>query len=349
MISFSPDVSVNRPCVDLSRFLQYNVCKGQYHRVNYQELNVKPTYLAVLGVLLVAAATVSPASAETALTPCLATGCIDWIAGVVRASGTGMRTVPENGREPDVSTTGLAAAQEAARNRLLETVASIRIEDAIRVSDRMANKAAFRDGLDALVKNAAIIHQEYLSDGTVKIELGMKLTGGFAQLVLPEEIRQVDTVTAVVKNTHPTPPAASDSENPADGPHTGLIIDATGIVVRPSMVPVIVNEAGDTIYGPAFVSREFAVSRGVCGFATTMEAALQDRRVGARPIIIRAIRTHGAWATTLVIANADAAYLRSSATHLDFLKACRVCIIIDTNADSIACHGARPAGGSKEK
>jgi hypothetical protein len=64
------------------------------------------------------------------------------------------------------------------------------------------------------------------------------------------------------------------------------------------------------------------------GFASTLEAAMHDDRVGARPLIVKAIRTHMAGKTNLVVSSADAARIHSSVRHLNFLRACRVSIVI---------------------
>jgi hypothetical protein len=223
----------------------------------------------------------------------------------------------------------LDSARQMAHANLIETAYTIRINSTSRVADRVAQDPSFRDGLSALAGNATVTRQEYLSDGTLEIELTMNLTGGFGQFVLPEEIRQVETVTTMTA-AQPTIEPIEKATAVADAaPYTGLILDATGIGAKPSLVPVVVDESDEVVYGPAFVSREFAVSRGMSGFATTLAAARLDARVGDRPMIAKAIRTRSTGATDLVIATPDAARLRSSVAHLNFLKACRVSIVID--------------------
>ena len=221
------------------------------------------------------------------------------------------------------------SARQSAQANLMETVKTIRIDAETWVVDRLANDESFREGLYSLVSNASITRQEYLSDGTLEVELSMGLTGGFAQFVLPEGIRQVEAVTTVTAGQpdRQWPPGEKDDAPPP--PHTGLIVDATGIGAQPSLVPEVVDESGEVVYGSAFVSREFAVSRGMSGFAATLEAARKDPRVGSHPMIVRAVRTRSTANTDLVISTTDAARLRSSAAHLEFLKACRVSIIID--------------------
>jgi len=127
--------------------------------------------------------------------------------------------------------------------------------------------------------------------------------------------------------------AADADDSTKQNPHTGLIIDATGIQAKPSLVPIVVDESGEVVYGPAFVSREFAVSRGMSGYATSVAAAREDKRIGTQPLVIKAIRTRATGPTDLVIANTDAARLRSSVVHLNFLRACRVMIVMDPILD----------------
>jgi hypothetical protein len=299
-------------------------------------LKAKFTLLRILSLtLLLVLPLAAPGVADDALIQVLDTGFIDWSAGTIRVNGMASPAPPAIDAEEssDSPSEVLDAAWRMAQSRLFETVSALRINAISTVADRVAQSNAFRDGLTTLTRNASLTRQEYLSDGTVEIELTMNLTGGFAQFVLPEEIRQVDSVTTMTL----AEPEAEKMSMPADDnggrPHTGMIFDATGIGAKPSLVPLVVDESGEVVYGPAFVSREFAVSRGMCGYATTLAAARNDKRVGDRPLVVKALRTPSTGETDLVVSSTDAARLRSSVIHLNFLKACRVNIVIDAKAD----------------
>jgi hypothetical protein len=303
---------------------------GQYHRVNYQELKAKFTFLLILSLsLLLVLPLAASGVSDGRLVQVLSTGCIDWSAGTIRVRGVAAPATIDDGELPDTPSDIFDAARRIAQSNLIETVSVIPINAVSRIAERMAQSADFRNGLISLSRNASLTRQEYLSDGTVEIELTMHLTGGFSQFVLPEEIRQVDSVVTMSA----IEPDADKPAIPAGGTdgsaYTGLIIDATGIGANPSLVPVVVDESEDVVYGPAFVSREFAVSRGMSGFATTLAAARSDKRVGPRPLVVKAIRTRSTGETDLVVSSADGARLRSSVVHLNFLKACRVCIVMD--------------------
>ena len=296
-------------------------------------MKVKFTFFHILSLsLLFVLPLAASGVADGPLVQILNTGCIDWSAGTIRVNGVAAPDTFDDGEPPDSPAEILDTARRIAQFNLIETAGVIPINAVSQIADRMAQSTDFRDGLISLARNASLTRQEYLSDGTVEIELTMNLTGGFSQFVLPEEIRQVDSVVTMTA-------AESDADKPVkpvegiDGDaYTGLIIDATGIGAKPSLAPVIVDESEDVVYGPAFVSREFAVSRGMSGFATTLAAARNDKRVGPRPLVVKAIRTRSTGETDLVISSADGARLRSSVVHLNFLKACRVSIVMDPEA-----------------
>jgi hypothetical protein len=176
----------------------------------------------------------------------------------------------DDGGSPDRPSERLDTARKRAESNLIETVGAIRINAVSRVADRVVQSPAFRDGLITLARNAAITRQEYLSDGTVEIELTMNLTGGFAQFVLPEEIRQVDSVVTMSAAQSGCGYSRQCRWMEPTASRTRADPYATGIGATPSLVPVVVDESGEVVYGPAFVSREFAVSRGMSGFATTL-------------------------------------------------------------------------------
>ena len=297
-------------------------------------MKVKLTFLNIfLLILLLSLPLAASDVVEGQLVQVLNTGCIDWSAGTIRVRGVATPPTMYDGESNDSPTDILDAARQTAQSNLIETAGAIPINAGSRIADRMAQSTDFREGLIALARNASLTRKEYLSDGTVEIELTMNLTGGFSQFVLPEEIRQVDSVVTMTAAEPDADVPAKPVEELEGGAYTGLIIDATGIGAKPSLAPVVVDESEDVVYGPAFVSREFAVSRGMSGFATTLAAARRDKRVGPRPLIVKAIRTRSTGETDLVVSSADGARLRSSVVHLNFLKACRVSIVMDPEAD----------------
>jgi hypothetical protein len=102
--------------------------------------------------------------------------------------------------------------------------------------------------------------------------------------------------------------------------------------VHPALAPRVLDENGEEIYGPAFVSREFAVQLGMAGYTTDLSAALSDPRVMDHPLLIKAVKSQGPGRCDLVVSVSDANRLRCNFNHLSFLKRGRVIIVVDPPA-----------------
>jgi hypothetical protein len=173
-----------------------------------------------------------------------------------------------------------------------------------------------------------VAKREYLSDGTVEATLEFNMAGGFAQLALPVHIKHVPAIKTIPNRSNeqgklPRRPSVEPSFD------TGLVLDARGLKGLPSMVPKIVSESGEEIYGPAIVSREYAVQQGMSVFEKDLKSAQQNPRIMNNPMTVRALRTQGAPACDFVISDADARKIRSASENLLFLKQCRVIIVLD--------------------
>jgi len=243
-------------------------------------------------------------------------GTINWSEGIITAVGIGAPPEKLYGK-PSARPMALRAAKLDAMRNILEVVNGVRIDGDTVVRDYAVESDIIRTKVEGMVQGAEVVKQEYLSDGTVEITLAMSLRGGFAQLVLPEEIKPLESVK-------PVPPVEQSS-----AVYTGLVVDARGLDARPAMSPKILDENGQEIYGSAYVSREYAVQQGMSGYAKNLEAAKSNQRVTDNPITVKGLRTEGAGRSDIVVSNADASVLRSASESLSFMKKCRVMIVVD--------------------
>jgi hypothetical protein len=127
----------------------------------------------------------------------------------------------------------------------------------------------------------------------------------------------------------PTPAIKVPASSSAPVVYTGIVIDARGIQARPAMLPRIFDEDGREIYGLANVDREYAEKQGISGYTRDPKAAQSNQRVGANPITIKALRSSSSGKSDIIISNADARQIRSSAESVSFLKQCKVMIVLD--------------------
>lgn len=264
-------------------------------------------------------------------------GNINWSAGYIEAVGIG--TPPERfiGR-PQARPMALRAAQIDAYRNLLETTKGVRVDSATTVSDFTVVSDVINTQVDGIVKNANVVKQEYLSDGTVEVIVRMSLTGHLAPIIMPRALdkKLASPPPAVAPPTPPpatppaTPPAAAPPKPPAAGVvYTGLVVDARGIQVRPAMSPRILDESGREVYGTMQVEREFAVQQGMTGYARDLTAAMTNPRVTNNPLTIKGIKAEGAGKADIVISNSDADAIRTVTENLAFLKKCRVMVVLD--------------------
>ena len=267
-------------------------------------------------------------------------GSINWSQGIITATGIG--TPPEKYYgKPQARPMALKAAQLDAYRNLLEVTNGVRIDSTTLVKDYMVESDVIHSQVSGMVKGAQVVKKEYLSDGTVKVALAMSLRGGFAQLILPKDIKQVSEIKTIPSaplkpadeekvggaSVPPSPEPATTAAEPTL--YTGLVVDARGLNSRPAMSPKIFDENGQEVYGSGYVSREFAVQQGMTGYARDLTAAQTNPRVTDEPFMVKGLRTEGPDRSNVVISNADAAKIRSASENLLFLKKCRVMIVLD--------------------
>jgi hypothetical protein len=243
-------------------------------------------------------------------------GSINWSRGVIQAKGIGIPPKEVAGNV-DARSEALANAELDAFRKIFEIAKEVRIDGAAVVGDTALLDDAVLSKIENMAKNAKVIRKEYLTDGTVKIGMEMNLRGGFAQLVLPKEIKPLDSITPVNMN------------KTSQQTFTGLVVDARGLDIRPVMVPKIIDENDQEVYGSAFVSREYAVQQGMSGYGKDLEKIIHNRRVADHPLVVKGLKVVGSGHSEIVISNADASKLRSTSESLGFLKKCRVMIVMD--------------------
>ncbi len=178
----------------------------------------------------------------------------------------------------------------------------------------MTRSDAVRTQVSGVLQNSRVLETIEKDDGSVEVVVGVSLRGGIGAIMMPR--------------TMPVRRAAS-APAPAEGAPTGLLVDAKGLGARPAMTPRLVDENGREIYGVSVVDRQFAVEKGMAGYAKDRAQALQNPRIKGRPYTIKALRADGPNHTDLVVSAEDAEELRKLAASGDFLEQCKVMILLD--------------------
>lgn len=258
-----------------------------------------------------------------------ANGAIDWTHGYVTARGTGdPATYSYYKKSAKQRQQIVIEAINKARHNLLETIVGLRINTESRVIDIVENYPAVMHQLRALTYQAPEVEnrRRYLFDGTVEVWSQIKLNGGFSQLILPADIRQIESIKQVMPDKKSRLLGTSSRSSQI---YTGMVVDARGIQAIPVIAPRIFDENLEEVFGPTYASREFAVQQGVARYTTNIWQAKYDLRVSDNPIVVKALKTIWPRRCDFIISNSDADKLRSASEHLLFLRECKVIIVLD--------------------
>ena len=122
--------------------------------------------------------------------------------------------------------------------------------------------------------------------------------------------------------TATTPPAEIVPKGQAVGGYTGVIIDCTGLGLRPAMSPIIKAENGQPIYGYKNLDVDKVVASGMASYA---HSDAEATRAGANPLRLRAVSVDHNANPVLSASDANRLLLENSASG--FLDATNVVFI----------------------
>ncbi|MBW1699060.1 MAG: hypothetical protein JRH18_21405 [Deltaproteobacteria bacterium] len=264
-------------------------------------------------------------------------GTINWTLGIVSATGFGTPSNTDTNKH-GIRRVAESAAEIAAKENMLKLIQGIHIDSKRTVGEIMASNQTVRKAIAAMVEGLKPVKTVVSngSSGFVKIKLKLNLFGDFARVVLPPEIKEIESIKTIRSKPAPAVHKTNTTNAPLNSlkakkeVYTGLIVDARGLKeIGPTMVPKILDESGQQIYGPEFASRQFAVQMGICLYIKDPASARIHPRIGDHPLVVKGIKNPSSNLSTIVVSNSDAAKLRTSSSHLSFLRRCRVIIVLD--------------------
>ena len=234
---------------------------------------------------------------------------VDWNARTIKATGRGAPNL--NAPSPAAARIGAekAAELDALRN-ILAVLKGVQVSSAKTVNDAMVASEETKAKLEGEAKGFKRVATRYFNDGGVEIDVEMSIA---------------DLLTEVA----PLDPKAVQAQLPANGEpaNTGLVVDASGLHPKPALSPRLVDEAGKEVYSAAVVAPAALKNNGIAGYLKTLDEAKKSNRVGAKPLVIKAVKVAGG--SDIVISNPDAAKLRDPKGNVAFLGEGRVIIVAD--------------------
>ncbi len=261
-------------------------------------------------------------------------GSINYGDRTIQAIGIGF--IPENViNAGQARRSAMRIAKQDALRQLIEIVNGVNVTSETTVSGAMFDDV-IKTQVQGAIRGARQIGQpKYLSDTSVEVVYEVKMAD-ISRVLLPMAEKaptlSYDDVNVTVSGTVATAPEqqqAGTDTGVKSGGVTGIIIDGTGLGLRPAMSPRILNQGGSVVYGPGQYSRDYAAANGVAGYAKSLDQAKSDTRVQGNPLIIRAASTSGSTSADVIISNADAGRLAVADGAAGLLKNCRVMFVLD--------------------
>jgi len=236
-------------------------------------------------------------------------GEVLWAKNTIRATGSGAPSL----KAANVAVARLGAERAAkldALRNILEATKGVRVSTGKSVAHALEGNQALEAKIEGWVKGFRVIDTRYYSDGGVDLVVEVEMDG-----VLFD---------AFLKGTKEKKSDAFKGKEP--DLFTGLILNAKGLGFEPALAPSVVSESGEKLFDVSFVHQDVAVKSGVVAYADTLDKAQKDKRSGARPLVIRALRTSSPASSDLVVPDKDIDKLKSLGS---VLAAGKVLVVID--------------------
>lgn len=268
-----------------------------------------------------------PLRAETgALVQKADQGRINWFTGEIRAVGETKARPQLWDQQVRQDVMRRQALMEGRRN-LYSTLMAVRIDSSLTVRDRVAEDPVLREKLKGRVNNSVVLDRTVVPDERMSLRVGMKLWGPLSKMLIPDSVwyEKPSEVSAEELDQEEMEPSERIER------HSGLIVDARGLDVQPSLICRVYGPEERLLYGPGIVRPSVAIGRGMAGYVQDRRRAVRSSRSGGDPLILRAeekITSKGCEVT--VSAEASEALLPRPG-NVEFLRRGRVIIIVGSS------------------
>ncbi len=234
--------------------------------------------------------------------PVLAAEGVDWNNSSITVIGAGVAPMNAYNAAQARMMARRAAVVDAYR-QLAETVKGVNVDSETTIQNMMVVDDITKTKVSAFIQGARIVSEQVIPDGGYEVTMTVSMFGvsnSLASAVMPRPaaVESFPQPVAVVTPSVPasihvdvtvTQQGSSAAAAPAGkaiGGYTGLIVDCSGLGLKPVMSPVIKNASGQPIYGYKNLDYDRVVSNGMAGYTSDVHTAV---RAGTNPLVVRAI------------------------------------------------------------
>lgn len=255
---------------------------------------------------------------------------VDYEGGYVYALGTGRM---DYDGIPGMEDLAREAAIVDAQRNLVGAVNGAQIDSDTTVEMKKLVNDTIHRKISGIVRNAIIIDEGTAKNGSYYVKMVAPLYGvnSVAAIAFDEPYHQPEPIPQPQYNVLPR----EEYRRVEEQTYTGLIIDCQGCDLDPCMSPVIYRANGEAIYGYKNINSEFAINKGMVGYAHGHAESMYNenikKRVGAFPLVIRAIDATGGRNSVNrvnpVVSDEDAERILAANRRSHFLDNCAVVFV----------------------
>ncbi len=230
----------------------------------------------------------------------------------------------------------LDAARQLGYFQLAEIVEGVVIDGVTVVKNAMVADQTVRSTVQARIKGAVLVSEDVrdLPDGSV-----------WAEVVMGLRLRGRGSLTESVGGwsaSRPADPFRPDPGFRVNETYTGLVVDASDAGFSPALAPRRMEEGtAKVIFGPHMVQLASLGQQGPVEYRVAMSEARQGARVGANPLIVRAVGAAGDRKGDLRLSRKDAERVLAADRSGNFLGKGAVAVVLGKEQRELA---AQPGG-----
>jgi hypothetical protein len=265
-----------------------------------------------------------PLSAQTgALIQETGQGRINWLSGEMRAVGEAEARAQMWDEQVRQGVMRREALMNG-RRHLYATLMSVRINKSLTVGDLVAEDTVLREKLKGRVNNSVLLDRTVVPGKRVRLRVEMKLWGSLSKMLIPDSVWYEKSSGVSSEDLEQQEIQSFDGMKG----HTGLIVDARGLNLEPSLVCRVYGPGERLLYGPGIVRPSIAIGRGMAGYMRDRGSAVRSPRTGADPLILRAREKAAARGCEVRVSEEGSAALPSSPGSIGFLRQGKVIILV---------------------
>ena len=208
------------------------------------------------------------------------------------------------------------------RYNLLQAIRKIRIHKDLFLDQRLRNNADLKENILGEIHNSILLKRDLLNNKKIQVLSQISLDRELKKQIVPSGVWYAQGEAFSDSDKGGTRDKDQKSE------YTGIIVDARNISAEPALIFRLVDKEDSILYGPKIVNRHVAYRDGMAIYVQNKTKALESKRIGSNPLLIRAIDIVKGAACDLVLPSGKAAQLRAINKNSQILSRARVAIVL---------------------